>query len=369
MAKDEDKGRNNERGEEASQPTNTPDSTTDLEPVLSNTTGLWPNKFDEIVSGLLLSPDTVRRQYWVGLLQAAKSAAPKIAGLVKELMQAREKSIALVAKRVEAQQQTKETGQEAEALRRALEEQNKKERLLHLLTRVSDAAEERLLNEPEFQKLFEENIACEAVIVSIDIRRSTELMLKARDPQLFAAFLTTLCNRLRRIIVRHGGIFDKFTGDGILAIFPLFYSGKDAGYLAITAAAECHQAFSEHFRASRKCFNSALADIGLGIGIDFGKVRMVEISSDLTVVGAPVVYACRMGGAPFGNIYLNVPAYELVIGRDRAYFDFEEVELPVKHEGSMQAHKVTTNGKLKSVDIPQWRIDAGLISSPYPEPD
>lgn len=344
-------------------------STSAWESLLSSTTALWPNKFDETVAGLLLSPDSVRRQYWVGLLQAAKSASPKIADLVRELMEARENSISLVKTLIDAQKQTSETEQEAEALRRALEEQNKKERLLHMLTRVSDAAEERLLNNPDFQKLFEDNIACDAVIVSIDIRRSTELMLKARDAQLFAAFLTTLCNRLRRIIVRHGGIFDKFTGDGILAVFPLFYSGNDAGYLAVTASAECHQAFSEHYRASRRCFNSVLADIGLGIGIDFGRVRMVQISSDLTVVGTPVVYACRMGNAPFGNTYLNEPAFELIFDRDSAYFDFEEEQVPTKHEGSMQAHKVTPNGKLKSVEIPQWRTDAGLISVPYPEPE
>jgi class 3 adenylate cyclase len=344
-------------------------SSTGWETILSSTTVLWPNKFDEAALGLLLSPDSVRRQYWVGLLQAAKSASPKIAALVNELMQAREKSIALVKALVEAHQQTSEATEEAELLRSALEEQNMKERLLHLLTRVSDAAEERLLNDSDFQKLFEDNIACDAMVVSIDMRRSTELMLKARDPQLYAAFVTTLCDRLRRIIIRHGGIFDKFTGDGILAVFPLFYSGNDAGYLAVKAAAECHQAFSEHYRASRTCFNSVLADIGLGIGIDFGNVRMVQISSDLTVVGTPVVYACRMGGAPSGTTYLNEPAYELILERDRAYFDFQEAQLPTKHEGSMVAHQVTINGKLKSVEVPRWRKNAGLGSSPYPEPD
>ena len=32
------------------------------------------------------------------------------------------------------------------------------------------------------------------------------------------------------------GVFDKFTGDGILAFFPEFFSGPDAGFLAIRAA-------------------------------------------------------------------------------------------------------------------------------------
>jgi hypothetical protein len=38
-----------------------------------------------------------------------------------------------------------------------------------------------------------------------------------------------------------------------------------------------------------------LKDTGLGIGIDFGATRLVQMAGGLSVVGAPVVYACRLG--------------------------------------------------------------------------
>jgi class 3 adenylate cyclase len=70
---------------------------------------------------------------------------------------------------------------------------------------------------------------------------------------------------LGQTIIGNLGVFDKFTGDGILAFFPEFYSGPDAGYLAIQAADACHKVFADHYTNSRKCFISVLKDTGLGI--------------------------------------------------------------------------------------------------------
>jgi class 3 adenylate cyclase len=187
------------------------------------------------------------------------------------------------------------------------EELAKKYELNYLLRNVEKAARSVLLRDTEFVKQFEE--ASEMFVMSVDIRRSTELMLKPTNPDLFAKFITRLCEELRQLIWNNHGVFEKFTGDGILAFFPRFYSGVDAGYFAINAASQCHRAFEQVHDEHRYCFDTVLKDVGLGIGIDYRMSHLVRQWDSLTIVGKPVVYACRLGGAPPGRTLLNQQAY------------------------------------------------------------
>ena len=132
--------------------------------------------------------------------------------------------------------------------------------LSYILPNVCEAARQKMLDSEEFRSLFENSAFCNSFVLSIDIRRSTELMLKAREARRFAEFIIQLCSQLSRIVINNYGVFDKFTGDGVLAFFPDFYSGKDGGLLAIKAALECHRFFAEHYRSHRNCFSSVLSD-------------------------------------------------------------------------------------------------------------
>jgi class 3 adenylate cyclase len=239
-------------------------------------------------------------------------------------------------------------------LEAGIKELNEKERLAHLLSRVGEPARKRLLDSPEFRSEFSEETPRSAYVLSIDIRRSTELMLKAREPKLYAQFIITLATRLREIILANFGIFDKFTGDGVLAFFPEFYSGEDAGYLAIKSASECHEVFASVYKEHRRCFAAVLKDTGLGIGLDYGTVQLVQIGGDFTVVGTPVVYACRMSGATAGSTYANEPAFELLFHEFSEYCDFEETEIDIKHEGKTLAHRARLNGKPYDFRLPEW---------------
>jgi adenylate cyclase len=179
-------------------------------------------------------------------------------------------------------------------------------------------------------------------------------MLKAREPQLYAHFITSLCTELTRVILDNYGVFDKFTGDGILAFFPDFYSGEDAPYLAIQAAEECHNYFARHYEANRSCFSSVLMDIGLGIGIDFGLSHLVRLQDGLTVIGTPVVYACRMSGAKAGQTLLNQPAYEITSEKFGEYVNFQETEIEIKNEGNTLAYLATLSKKTPKTKPPDW---------------
>ena len=193
-----------------------------------------------------------------------------------------------------------------------------KERLRFVLDRIAEEPRHLLLKSEGFQDKFLKEGACDSYVMSVDIRRSTELLLKARNPTLYVEFISELCRRLRETILKYHGVYDKFTGDGILAFFPDFYTGPDAGYYALACADEMHRIFEEFYTGSRNCFTAVLKDVWLGIGLDRGETHLVYLVEGLTVLGTPVVYACRMSGAPAGTTFLNQPAFEPI---DEKYND------------------------------------------------
>lgn len=289
----------------------------------------------------------------------------KLNELNKEVLLLREKLRKEILNFRTAQQESaqslekeREKAAQIERQKNDIQQRNKelleKESLSHLLNRICDKAKSHLLKAPSFQKEFFQELPCQAFVMSIDVRRSTELMLKSKSPKSFAEFILTLANRLRDIVLSNYGVFDKFTGDGILASFPSFYSGEDAGYYAIKAGLECHNFFREHYRNSRGHFNSVLLDVGLGIGIDYGLVQMVQVGGETTVVGNPVVYSCRMGGGEAGKTYLNQPAYDELFNKYSEFCDFEEVEIHIKHEGLTLAYSIKRNEKSYKPKLPSW---------------
>ena len=226
-------------------------------------------------------------------------------------------------------------------------------RLAFLLNQVHPSAQRLLEADKSFRDSFEAK-ECWGFVISVDIRRSTELMLKARKPEQYSEFVSQLTGKLSNEILKSFGVFDKFTGDGILAFFPDFYSGEDAGFHAATAALRCHQIFQNHYREHRTSFISILQDTGLGIGIDYGKLHLVQVSGALTVVGPPVVYACRLGGAPAGSTYINQPEYEELSNKYGNYLHFEETSLNLKHEGSILTYQITATAKSFDPQHPEW---------------
>ncbi|MFC3161384.1 Adenylate cyclase, class 3 [Chryseobacterium arachidis] len=237
---------------------------------------------------------------------------------------------------------------------KTLEEKLKsKEKISHIIPRICEEARDLLLSQEDFRSSFQDGESCEAVVISIDIRRSTELMLKARRPELFSKFITELSQKLSDAILKNFGIFDKFTGDGILAFFPKFYSGEQSIVHALKAAEECHKIFKEHYENSKECFNVFIKDVGLGIGIDYGDVTLVNTRNELTVVGIPVVYACRMGGAKAGQTLLNQPAKEEINRLGKNYIKVTESEINIKNEGIALAYTIELHESFLT-EKPDW---------------
>ena len=251
---------------------------------------------------------------------------------------------------------TAEHKRRAEELTATLDKLRKKEQLAFLLDKVSPKAAEVLLDSERLRAEFlgPDPHPRPLFAMSVDIRRSTDLMLKARTPQAFATFITGLCKDLMDVVRNNHGVVDKFTGDGILCFFPEFFSGKDSGYYALAAADECHGTFNKHYRAHRGSFQSVLKDVGLGIGVDYGECHLVQVAGNLTIVGAPVVYACRLGGAPAGKTLLNQPAYEAISKRHVGCVLLDETSIEIKHEGVLVAYAATLSRSNYDPAPPAW---------------
>jgi class 3 adenylate cyclase len=232
----------------------------------------------------------------------------------------------------------------------------KKERLLRLTSNVLPKAADILLGEDDNALLnnFYSEKESQNVIISIDIRRSTDLMLNAHSSDDFALFITGLCEGLKKIVISNFGVFDKFTGDGILAYFPLFYSGEDAAHKCCITARLCHGFFEDYYKSNRTRFQINLKT-GLGIGIDYGSAKLVRINSEPTIVGVPVVYACRLSNAPFGHTYINQSAYQIL--KDRGIklneIKLNETDFEIKNQGTVIVYDLV---KFENVETknPDW---------------
>jgi class 3 adenylate cyclase len=290
-----------------------------------------------------------------------------MAELEGQIRTLREKVETQARKLQSVQSDASQTKTERDALDSTLKRLEEKQQIAFLLDRVSEEARSALLASEQLRSQFlDDRVAKPLYAMSVDIRRSTDLMLKAREPLAFAGFITQLCNILMDIVRKHQGVVDKFTGDGILCFFPEFFSGVDAGYLAVAAADACHKAFATHYRDSRRLFHSILSDIGLGIGIDYGACHLVQVAGTLTIVGAPVVYACRLGAAPAGTTLLNQPAYEAICASHGARVLISETKIELKHEGWLVAYTARLNPHDYKAHPPDWK-SSPTVQKPAPE--
>jgi class 3 adenylate cyclase len=311
--------------------------------------------FDEVVNSRSMGGP------WVSAERSFFST-PEVLELQREINDLRQQ-ITDNLNQLQTERKTREQSEaEAAKLKQDYETLKQKEELAFLLDRVTPRAHDVLLSNEAFRGKFSSSQECGAFVVSIDIRRSTELMLKARRPDLFAQFMTNICRNLQTLVKDNYGIFDKFTGDGILAFFPEFFSGGDAGYRAITAAQHAQSMFVTQYKDSRNFFTAILSEVGLGIGIDYGKVHVIPVAGGLTVVGAAVVYACRLGKAPAGKILLNQGAYERISEKYSSLCFLGETELDIKHEGRLLCYDLQLTNKPFTPTDPAWMARKGKAS-------
>jgi class 3 adenylate cyclase len=143
-------------------------------------------------------------------------------------------------------------------------------------------------------------------------------------PEVIVEFLQEYCEMAARTIFRHGGLLDKFIGDGVMALFgvlkPMDADSESDALKAVRAAREMRTEFQ---RIQTKRHDSWMRDqprsfqIGLGCGIHTGDVMVGHIATQFrdqfTALGHPVNLASRFEArAGHGEILLSEPTWRRV---------------------------------------------------------
>lgn len=177
-------------------------------------------------------------------------------------------------------------------------------RRANLLRHFSPHVAERLIQKPESLRLGGERISPVTILV-LDIRGFTALSAQM-SPEQVVRMLNRMFSLLTPIIFKYGGSIDKYTGDGILAVFgspePDLYQCENA----VRAALTMQEAM---LRENIGC--------EIGIGIHQGAVVHGFIGStdrmEYTVVGDTVNRATRYcGSAGRGEIVISEAVYSRV---------------------------------------------------------
>jgi adenylate cyclase len=133
-----------------------------------------------------------------------------------------------------------------------------------------------------------------------------------------AAQVVTILNRyftiMNKIIIKHGGIIDKYMGDAIMALFGLPQQTADDTHLAIICAIKMQVAMDKINDENRA---EGLPDLFMGIGINTGIVSAGQLGSQLhneyTVIGDHVNLASRIEShSARGQILISDFTYQQV---------------------------------------------------------
>jgi class 3 adenylate cyclase len=163
--------------------------------------------------------------------------------------------------------------------------------------------------------------------LSLDLRKSTFCMENAHPASKFALWLDQLVQILTRVTHLHGGVFDKFTGDGALVHFLAANESDESVAQAVDTAFECalsmHRAMRLHVDVLRTFLRFESDILGAAIGLDVAPTYWsLDHRNNPITVGRGVVNACRIGDKTEagGTRVTNIAYQHLLRTRDGGQF-------------------------------------------------
>ena len=184
-------------------------------------------------------------------------------------------------------------------------------------------------------------------------------------PERLREIMTELVDRATAVVKRYGGTVDKFTGDGIMAVFGAPMALEDHALRACRAALEIHSGISD---LAQEVSRRDGVELQLRIGLNSGQVITGEIGTagaGYTAIGEQVGMAQRMESvAPPGGVTVSASTAKLVDGA-AALGDAELVQIkgadePVPAQrllGMEEQHRSARRAESKLVGR-RWEMSA-----------
>ena len=209
----------------------------------------------------------------------------------------------------------------------------------------------------------------QVTVLFADVVRSMDVA-SAVGAERLREIMAELVDRAAAVVKRCGGTVDKFTGDGIMALFGAPVALEDHALRACRAGLEIHGGISDlALEVSRRDH----VELRLRIGLNSGQVITGEIgtaATGYTAIGEHVGLAQRMESvAPPGGVMLSASTARLVDGAaDLAEPEFVQIkgteEPVVAHRllGMTEQHRVVRRAESSLVGR-QWEMAAaeGLL--------
>lgn len=167
----------------------------------------------------------------------------------------------------------------------------------------------------------------EVAVMFVDFRGFTAAS-RSKTPQEIVERLDGAFAVLVDILERHGGIVNKFLGDGFLALFGAPFETGDAAHQAVAAAREM-------LAANERTNAGSSWPLRIGIGIHIGEVVAGNIGSprrkEYTVIGDTVNFAARLEALnkELGSQFLISSAVREALG-DECRDAVSRGEIPVR---------------------------------------
>jgi adenylate cyclase len=204
----------------------------------------------------------------------------------------------------------------------------------------------------------------QVTVLFADVVQSMEIAA-ALGPERLREIMADLVGRSVPVVERYGGTVDKFTGDGLMAVFGAPIALEDHAVRACFAALGIQQQASELAADVRMKDRTGFS---LRVGLNSGEVIAGEVSSraiGYTAVGEHVGSAQRMeSAAPPGGIMLSEPTARLVeqaaiLGEpDTVHVKGAEEPVPARRLLGMEASHASVGRGESPLVGRQWEIAA-----------